>query len=232
MTWTFVGNVTRDIAAPPATYANTTFSDGIEDTFALGPRLVNGHDPLYVSWEDGSAGVVNVILSASYDEGATWTAPIQVNDNAAAVDEFQPNLTASADGTLSVAFYDRRLSCPAAGTAEAAGAGIALDQTNPAYAGSLPPYGASNYCVNASVQLYDHNLRPYGHNIRLTQHTWDPQLNAPRRFGGSDITTFIGDYFGNTTSGTTNISSFVSTFNDGSNPFNRQQQVVAKLALP
>ena len=232
-TWQGPRIVIQNVQYPPLTYANTTFRDGIENTFAVGNHLsAQGHYPLYVSWEDYSAGVGNNILSASYDGGLTWSTPIQVNDNASQVDEFQPNLTVAADGTVSVAFYDRRLSCPTSGTTEAAGAGLALDQVNPNYAGSLPPYGATNYCVNASVQFYTATLSPLGHNIRLTQHTWDPQLNSPHPNSAFDTTTFIGDYFGNTTSGSTNISSFVSTYNDGSNVSYRQQQIIATVAIP
>jgi hypothetical protein len=233
VTWTTVSTVADDIAAPPLIYPNTTFRDGIENSFAVGNHLsTQDHYPLYVSWEDFSAGVDNVILSASYDGGESWTAPIQVNDNVSAVDEFQPNLTVAADGTVSDAFYDRRLSCPAMGTAEAAGAGLALDGVNPNYKGKLPPYDATNYCVNASVQFYKATLAPIGHNIRLTEHTWDPQLNAPHPGSASGEETFIGDYFGNITSGSTDISTFVSTFNDGTNPHNQQQQVVSTLAVP
>jgi len=231
-TWSVASTVIQNVTPPPLIYPNTTFRDGIENTFTVGSTLVNGHYPLYVSWEDFSAGVDNVILSASYDGGSTWSPPIQANDNASPVDEFQPNLTVSANGTVSNAFYDRRLPCPAAGTDEATGAGLALDQVNPNYSGSLPPYGASNYCVNASVQFYTPTLAPIGNNIRLTQHTWDGQLNGPHTGSASGEETFIGDYFGNTTSGSTDLSTFVSTFNDGTNPFNRQQQVVAQLAIP
>jgi hypothetical protein len=231
-TWAVASTVVQNVTPPGLIYPNTTFRDGIENTFTVGSTLVNGHYPLYVSWEDFSAGVGNVILSASFDGGETWSSPIQVNDNASLVDEFQPNLTVAADGTVSNAFYDRRLPCPAAGSAEAAGAGLAFDQINPNYSGSLPPYGASNYCVNASVQFYMPTLAPIGHNVRLTQHTWDPQLNAPHPGSATGKETFIGDYFGNTTGGSTNFFSFVSTFNYGSNPFNRQQQVVAELAIP
>ena len=232
-TWKGPRQVVQDVQVPPFTYANTTFRDGIEDTFAVGPHLsARGYFPLYVSWEDYSAGVVNNLLSASYDGGATWSHPIQVNDNAAAVDEFQPNLTVAADGTVSVAFYDRRLNCPEADSAEATGAGLALDTANPAYTGSLPPYGATNYCVNASVQFYSPTLSPYGHNIRLTRHTWDPQLNAPYDTSQTSPETFIGDYFGNTTGGATDFSDFVSTYNDGSNLLHEQQQVVATIAVP
>ena len=227
-----ISTVVQNVRPPGASYANTTFRDGILDTFAVGNHLsAQGHYPLYVSWEDYSAGVDNILLSASYDGGFTWSTPIQVNDNASAVDEFQPNLTVAADGTVSNAFYDRRLACPAAGTSEASGAGLRFDTANPNFGGSLPPYGAQNYCINASVQFYTPTLQPYGHNIRLTQHTWDPQLNSPSE-GANLSLTFIGDYFGNTTAGATNISSFVSTYNDGSNPSNRQQQVVAKVQIP
>jgi hypothetical protein len=82
---------------------------------------------------------------------------VRVNDNASAVDVFQPNLAAAPNGAISVNFYDRRLACPAARTAEAAAAGLALDVVNTNYAGSLPPYGARNYCVNASTYDYGGN---------------------------------------------------------------------------
>jgi len=236
-TWSVAGTAVRSVTPPPGIYPNTTFRDGIENTFAVGNHLdAHGHFPLYVSYEDFSAGVGNVMLTASYDGGATWTTPIQVNDNASPADEFQPNLTVAADGTVSVNFYDRRLACPAAGTTAAAGAGLALDQVNPNYTGSLPPYGAANYCVNASIQFYDPALHPLGHNIRLTQHTWDPQLNAPHTGSATGERTFIGDYFGNTTgpsaTGTLDYSTFVSTYDDGTNPAHYQQQIVATVAVP
>jgi hypothetical protein len=216
-------------------YANTTFTDGIDNTFAVGLTKVLGNYPLYIDYNDDSAGVSNNMLTASFDGGLSWTSPIQVNDNAAPADEFQPNLAAAANGTVSVNFYDRRLSCPTAGS-EADAAGLPLDTSNPNYTGSLPPYGARNYCVNTSIQFYRVNssgLTPIGQNIRLSQHSWDPQLNSPRRFCVcSPTATFIGDYFGNTTAGSIDYTTSVSTFNDGSNPFNRQQQVVATIAVP
>ena len=167
-----------------------------------------------------------------YDDGATWTSPIQVNDNASAVDEFQPNLDVAADGTVSVAFYDRRLACPAAGTAEAAAAGLALDTANVNYSGTLPPYGAANYCVNASIQFYTPTLAPKGHNIRLTQHTWDPQLHSPHTSCPTCRNTFIGDYFGIASGSGMSYTTSVTTYNDGTNPSRYQQQVIAILAIP
>ena len=223
--------ISDTITATPFRYPNTTFRDGIEESFAVGPRKVDGNYPLYVTWEDYSAGVVNVLLSASYDKGATWSAPIQVNDNEHPVDAFQPNLDVAADGTVSVAFYDRRLACPTAG-AEAVAAGLALDTVNPNWSGSLPPYGAANYCVNASIQFYTPTLTPKGNNVRLTQHTWDPQLGAPHTSCPTCLTTFIGDYFGIASGGGNSYTTSVTTYDDGTNPHHYQQQVIAILAIP
>src|SRR2546427_3782170 len=238
MTWKGPLRVTgaQNVTVPPLDYANTTFTDGIENTFTVGSKPVNGQYPLYVAWEDDSAGNGNVILSGSFDGGLSWSDPIQVNDNVAKnVDEFQPQLAAAANGTVSVNFYDRRLACPAAGTSEATGAGIALDTVNPHYAGTLPPYGASNYCINTSVQFYSATLVPVGHNIRLSKNTWDPQLNAPWRFGSSLFVgkdTFIGDYFGNDFAGSTSLTTSVTTYDDGTNLQHYQQQVIAIVASP
>lgn len=229
-TWTSA-LIRDDVVIPPFRYTNTTFRDGILQSFGLGTTLKNGHYPLYVTWEDGSTGLSNVMLSASYDAGASWTSPMQVNDNATPVDEFQPNLDVAANGTVAVAFYDRRLACPNAGSAEAVAAGIALDQVNPRYA-ATPPYGATNYCVNTSVQFYTPTLAPKGHNIRLSAHTWDPQLNSPHTSCATCLTTFIGDYFGIISANGMVYTTSVSTYDDGTNPQHYQQQVIGIVAIP
>jgi hypothetical protein len=41
-----------------------------------------------------------------------------------------------------------------------------------------------------------------------------------------------GDYYGNITSGTSDFTTSVSTYNDGSNAGHFQQQVVATLSIP
>jgi hypothetical protein len=230
ISWSFVGTVVDTIAAPPFVYPNTTFRDGILNSFAIGPGLVRGHYPLYVAYEDAADGPTTVWLTASYDDGVTWSSPFRVNDNPAPADAFQPTVTTAASGTVGVTFYDRRLACPTAGT-EATAAGIALDQANPNYAGT-PPYGATNYCVNASVQFYSAELVPTGHNIRLSPHTFDPQLNAPHTSCPTCTTTFLGDYFGFDTAGTKAFFTFVSTYNDGTNPGHYQQQIVASFTIP
>jgi len=215
----------QNIIQPPYIYANTTFRSGILETFGVGNRLsAQGHYPLYVSWEEASTGVSNIMLSASYDGGSTWTPPSQVNDNVSAVDELQPNLTVLPNGTVAVAFYDRRLTCPAAGTPEAQGAGLAQDPTQ--------PYGVSNYCLNTSVQFYSPTLTARGHNVRLSAHTWDPQLNSPQVSCPSCGLSFIGDYFGIAGNGAYAFTTSVSTYNYGSNPSFHQQQVVARINAP
>jgi hypothetical protein len=223
-TWESVSTIVHNVAAPPLEYANTNFRDGIEDTFGVGPnRLSNGTYPLYIAWEDYSAGLGNLILSASYDGGFNWTAPFQINDNQSkTVDALQPNLTTSATGKVLVAFYDRRLTCPTG--AEAVAAGLGLDPNKPS--------GALNYCINASLQAYTSSLSPIGHNIRLSLHTWDPQLNSMKAAGINAFEGFIGDYYGNVTAGTTDYTTSVSTYDDGTNPGHFQQQVVARVTIP
>jgi hypothetical protein len=238
VTWIGPSLVAHNVKTPPLSgpgYANTTFEDGIEETFAVGNHPSSlGHYPIYVAYESKSSGSGNILLTASYDQGTTWTYPIQVNDNISpSVDEFQPNLAVAADGTVSVSFYDRRLTCPSAGTREALDAGLSLDHANPNYAGSLPPYSAANYCIHSSVQFYGAALAPMSNNIRLTQHNWDPQLNAPNRSCACNaMDTFIGDYFGNEFAGTLDYSTFLSTYDDGTNPHHYQQQVVATVRIP
>jgi hypothetical protein len=215
------------------TYQNTTFREGIVNTFAVGHHLINGYYPLYVSWEDGASGVSNIYLTTSMDNGVTWSTPIVVNDNINLVDALQPNLNVADNGatdTVSVAFYDRRLPCQAAGTAEAIAAGIALDPDTSASPGT--PYSRSNYCINTAIQFYTATLAPIGHNTRLSQHTWDPQLNSPHWICICNSGTFIGDYFGNASGGSTEYTTSVSTFDDGSNPNHYQQQVVASVPVP
>jgi hypothetical protein len=230
-TWETLSTVVSNIAAPPASYPNTNFRDGIENTFAVGQVAVNGVYPLYVTWEDYSRHFGDLQISASHDGGLTWSNPIKVNDNSGDTDAFQPNLTTAANGRVLVAFYDRRLDCPAATTA--AGVGLELD-TTPPY-GAIHPYGAHNYCVNASLQVYKADLttvKGSAGNIRISEHTWDPQLNSMKPSGINRPRGFIGDYFGIDTAGTTVYTTSVSTYNNGTNAGHFQQQVVASLTIP
>ena len=99
-------------------------------------------------------------------------------------DALQPVLAAAPDGRVSLAFDDRRLPCPAQGSAEATRAALSKDNVNPAWTGSLPPYGAANYCLNMSVQFYDANLTPRGRNVRVSSNSCAmSRPAAPHRHG-------------------------------------------------
>jgi hypothetical protein len=186
---------------------------------------VNGSYPLYLSYEDGSTGGSNVYLMGSFDGGATWSTPFLVNDNEPweNTEALQPNLGVAPNGTVTVAFYDRRLLCPAAGTTDAANAGLQYDPN---------AAGAADYCVNTAIQFYDQSLHPLGNNIRLSANTWDPQISAPHTKCTCEPETFIGDYFGVDSGGGYTYTTSVSTYNDGMNPSNYQQQIVSKIATP
>jgi hypothetical protein len=222
VTWQGPLPVTKsDIALP--TYQNTTFREGIVDTFAVGTQKVKGKYPLYVSYEDESTGLSNVYLMASYDNGGSWTAPILVNDNSGPTEALQPNLNVAPNGTVGVAFYDRRLPCASKGK-EAVAQGLAFDPNQ--------PFGFANYCINTAVQFYKSNLTPIGQNVRMSGHTWDPQLNAPHQGSISGSGTFIGDYFGIDSAGGTTYTTSVTTYDDGTNPSYYQQQLVSRIATP
>ena len=94
-------------------------------------------------------------------------------------------------------------------------------------------YGRENYCVNTSIQFYRPKLVPVGHNIRLSEHTWDPQLSSPRFDCICNPASFIGDYFGIDSRGGFTYTASVETFNDGGeNPGYHQQQLVSKIRTP
>jgi hypothetical protein len=229
-TWQGPLSVVRDVITP--SFQNTTFREGIINTFAVGPTPTgSGSYPLYVAYEDGSTGPSNIWITASYDGGHTWTSPMLVNDNTGPVDEFQPNLAVAPSGTVTVAFYDRRLPCPTVDSADAAGSGIAHDPGTTASPGA--PWGRSNYCVNTAIQFYDPVLTPIGHNVRLSARTWDPQLSAPHSSCICSSGTFLGDYFGVDSGGGFTYTTSISTFNaGGENPAFHQQQIVAKIPTP
>ena len=141
------------------------------------------------------------------------------------------NLDVAPNGTVAVGFYDRRLKCPALGSAEAEGSGIANDPGTAASPGT--PWGRANYCVNTAIQFYRPDLSPIGSNIRLSGFTWDPQLSAYHPSCYCTSGTFIGDYFGIDSAAGVTYTTSVSTFNHaGENPYFHQEQIVARIKTP
>jgi hypothetical protein len=215
---------------------NTTFRDGITESFAASPTYP-GH--LYAAYEDWdfTSGQMDVKLVQSIDGGATWSSPVKVNDNAESTtlgytDQFQPTIAAGPNGAVAVAFYDRRAACPNDG-------------------GVLPSdAGRTNFCIDTSLQAYKDvggGANPVLANTRFTKYSWDPMNPAQHVDGIGQMAcaahrdpctsnAFIGDYFGLTISGGNIYGFFVSTHYpsgvtaDEGGPVYYQQQVLAKVS--
>jgi len=234
-TFTFSRAVAGVGLIPTADLPNTTFRDGIVESFAASPNLP-GH--LYMAYEDwDTAGQFDVKFVQSTNGGATWSAPVKVNDNAESsalgyTDQFQPSIAAGPNGAVAVAFYDRRAACPNSRSV------LAED------------IGRTNFCIDVTLQAYKDNgsgAQPVLANTRFTKYTWDP-MNPGQHVDGigqmacaahRDPCTeraFIGDYFGLAISGGNIYGLFVSTHYgssvtaDEGGPVYYQQQVLAKVA--
>ena len=234
-TFTFSRAVAGVGLIPTADLPNTTFRDGIVESFAASPNLP-GH--LYMTYEDwDAAGQFDVKFVQSTNGGATWSAPVKVNDNAESsalgyTDQFQPSIAAGPNGAVAIAFYDRRAACPNNRSV------LAED------------IGRTNFCIDVTLQAYKDTgagAQPALANTRFTKYTWDP-MNPGQHVDGigqmacaahRDPCTeraFIGDYFGLAISSGNIYGLFVST-HYGSNvtadeggPVYYQQQVLAKVA--
>jgi hypothetical protein len=207
-------------------YKNTTFRSAFGEAFDVGKRKVGRFYPLYGVYENSTAnGPTMLFIRASFDGGKHWRAPLQVNDNSSGGEAFQPAIVAAPNGRVAVAFYDRRLACPARDTPEATIAGLIFDPR--------APFARTNYCVNTAIQFYTAALKPLGHNIRLSPYTWDPQLSTPHPECICTSPSFLGDYFGLDSRGGFTYTTSVETYNaGGENPGFHQQQLVSKLRTP
>src|SRR5215510_2996376 len=70
---------------------------------------VNGN--IYVTFANNPPGVdkVDIFVAQSTDGGATWGAPIRVNDDATTTDQWQPTLAVTPDGAnLGIFYYSRQ----------------------------------------------------------------------------------------------------------------------------
>jgi hypothetical protein len=230
-TWSrFVPAVPDVGVLPTAALPNTTFRDGIVESFAAS-RTHPGH--VYLTYEEWDGAQFDVYFTQSVDRGATWTPPVRVNDNAdpAATDQFQPSVAEGPGGAVAIAYFDRRAACP----------------DDPSV---LPAHrGRTNFCIDVSVQVYRDSGQgavPVGANVRASAFTWDPE-NPAQHVGGlgqmacashDDPCTlsFIGDYFGLAVSAgnvyvlsvSTHYPSTVTA--DEGGPVYYQQQVLSTLS--
>jgi hypothetical protein len=225
--WPFVAAATVD-TLPAVSLPNTTFRDGVTESFAASPTYP-GH--LYLTYENWDGTQMDVKFTQSTDFGKTWSDPKTVNDNDDAgtpTDQFQPSIAAGPGGAVAVAFYDRRAKCP----------------SDP----SVRPQdvGQTNFCIDTSLQAYKDSgsgATPMSTNQRISQFTWDP-MNPDQHVKGigqmacaghTDPCTvaFIGDYFGLAISEKNIYALFVSTHYpstvtaDEGGPVYYQQQVLS-----
>lgn len=212
---------------------NTTFRDGIVESFAASPTHA-GH--LYMAWEEWDGTQMDIKFSQSIDGGLTWSQAITVNDNAAEpTDQFQPQVAAGPNGAVAVAFYDRRQACPEE-------------------RGIVPAHvGRENFCIDVSLQAFKDDgtgAKPVGgaiRNVRINTFTWDPeqpdqtidgidQMACAAHQNPCTRNAFIGDYFGLAVSARNVYVLFVSTrypsgvTGDDGGPVYYQQQVLGTVA--
>jgi hypothetical protein len=109
---TFGAKVTVATLATTATNGNLVLGGGFRTNAfpqaAVNP--VNGN--IYVVFNNRGAGAdkADIFLTQSTNSGATWSAPVRVNDDSGTNDQWQPTLAVSPDGTkLFSSWYDRRL---------------------------------------------------------------------------------------------------------------------------
>jgi hypothetical protein len=81
--------------------------------FPMPSPAADRHGTLYVAWSAVRHGYgrgmvdADILISRSLDGGVTWSTPRRVNDTTHA-DRFLPAMTILGDGSLGLAFYDRR----------------------------------------------------------------------------------------------------------------------------
>ncbi len=73
------------------------------------PQLAASDGKLYATWADGRDGDDDVFLRSSSDGGASWTAPVKVNDNGAdGTAQFLPKVDVGPGDRVSIVFLDGR----------------------------------------------------------------------------------------------------------------------------
>jgi hypothetical protein len=116
---------------------------------------------IHVVWSDYGAGVADALASASIDQGATWSAPVRVNDNpAGSAQNIMPTVACGPTGICGVAFYSSRNDS----------AGLLLDV-----------YYAPLFAVSAKPHSVAENA---GANVRVTDYSSDPSVQFDGTFFG------------------------------------------------
>jgi hypothetical protein len=193
-TWTGFDRVATTTAVGSGTLPGTALHRSIVQYLAVSPDRP-GH--LYVVWNRLRHGQVDVMITASRDNGRTWSHARRVNDDRGSQHQFSATVAAGPHGAVAVGFYDMRAACP---------------QHDPAI---LPAErGDTGTCIGLTLQPFRdgaHGLRATRHNVLVSRHLWDPYQPGQTRRGlpqqacedaaarCDDI--FLGDYFSMQVSG-------------------------------
>ena len=227
-TWTGFTKVASTTAVGSSTLPGTTLHRSIVQYLAVSPDRP-GH--LYVAWNRLTRGQVDVLLSASRDNGRTWSKPVRVNDDRGSAHQFSATVAAGPRGAVAVGFYDMRASCP---------------KRDPAILAANR--GRRGTCIGLSVQAFHDGstrLARRGHNALVSRHLWDPYQPGQTRDGLSQLACenpsdtckdiFIGDYFSMQVSNSRVYVLSASTHppsrvvGDDGRPLHYQQQVLTSI---
>ncbi len=198
------------ITAIPFTFPNSDFRTPASlPAFAVSP--VNGD--LFVAWADYRNGDADIYLTRSTNGGATWSAPVRLNDDPRAngIDQWQPQVTVAPDGRVSVMWFDRRLPCPDLPWIPTAHVGL------------------ENYCIDTFMTRSFDGGQTWMPNLRASAQTWDWSINLPRDGSGYG---FIGDYQGIASNNEYDFPFWNATANLGQNDENYQEIFIARMPVP
>jgi hypothetical protein len=156
----------------PNVFPHQAFRNLTLPIMAVGPTgelylTYSDYNELRASTPDEDAMQADVKLVKSLDGGATWTAPVRVNQDETNADQFQQYLRVTPRGQLNVSYFDRR-----------------LDQPNlPAHPG--------NFFIDTFLSRSNDDGTTWT-DSRVSHDSWDPSINPPISPSGE----FIGDYQG------------------------------------
>lgn len=96
---------------------NVTTSNGVTDVIAKsGPVIVaDGNDGTgntayiaYAAEDPANNDQANIYFTATIDGGLNWSGPIKINDDSTNHDQIHPAMIVKPDGTIDIAWYDKR----------------------------------------------------------------------------------------------------------------------------
>jgi hypothetical protein len=156
----------------PNNFPHQAFRNLTLPIMAVGPRgeiyiTYADYNPLRAGTPDEDGMQADIKLVKSLDGGATWSAPVRVNQDETNADQFQQYLRVTPRGQLDVSYFDRRLDRPD------------------------PPDHPGNFFIDTFLSRSNDGGATWK-DSRVSHDSWDPSINPPISGSGE----FIGDYQG------------------------------------